>query len=211
LREKGELPSAQMRMFLDGQWRDVLSFGLEITDEPIGPTHSPQVDDWGYQALQLLKQGDGKGAEALLKQSLDVEPDCPDLLNNLTKAYELQGRTEEAEQLTRTIHSRWPDYFFGRIGMATICMRAEEYAEAEAYLVPLRERTRLHQSEYSALCHAYVMLYVGQRDFDAAKNWLKTWKEVQPDHPALAKLESTVTLCSAFGKLSGKFGKPRRR
>ena len=202
LRGQGELPAGTLRMFFGGQWQDTEMFGFEVTDEPTTEyLHTPQVDEWGYEAIEALKRNDGKRAERLLHQALEVEPDQPDLLNNLAMAYMVQGREEETEELLLEVHRRWPDYFFGRIAMANHCTKQKKYDQAAEYLAPLRQQTRLHSTECSALFMAYIRLFAAQGNFDAAQSWMKMWKDIQPGHPGQAQLEPRISLTSAFGKL----------
>jgi hypothetical protein len=51
---KGVLPSGRMRMFVRGEWTDIEMFGFEISPEPVDADHSPQVDEWGYEAMEAI-------------------------------------------------------------------------------------------------------------------------------------------------------------
>lgn len=203
---QGVLSGAQMRMWLQGEWREIELFGFEITHEPVGPVHCDEVDDWSYNALQALKRRDGAEAQALLEKCLAREPDSPDLLNNLAKAYSIQGREDEARRLSREIHERWPDYFFGRITMANLSTLAGDYEQAEAYLTPLRSRARLHVTEFTALCSAYVQLFQARGKYDAAERWLEMWEQIDPDNPQLGQLRRRMSPSHALGNLKSWAG-----
>lgn len=84
----------------------------------------------------------------------------------------LQGRTQEATQLQRHDHEQWPDYFFGRVAMAHLAIESNEFERAKELLSPLRQRTRMHTTEFTALVTAYVRLFEARGMFDAARSWL---------------------------------------
>src|SRR5205823_9032102 len=97
------------RMWLEGEWRELLLLGYKIHGE-ILRRHRPRVERMAREASGLVRAGDGRRAEAVLTRALAIEPEALDLQNNLAAAYDLQGRAEEAEALLRQVHARDPDY-----------------------------------------------------------------------------------------------------
>ncbi|HEY5311538.1 MAG TPA: tetratricopeptide repeat protein, partial [Pirellulales bacterium] len=189
------------RLWLDGRWQQVEVIGFEITDEPVGDVHGMQVNDWSYEGCQALRRGDGAAAASLFQKSIDFEGESPDLLNNLALAYLQQGRTGEALQLARQIHERWPDYFFGRIAMANMATAAGDYESADSYLAPLRQRRKLHTTEFTSLASANVRLLLASRNVSAARTWLAMWRQIDPEHPELERLELKCSSPGAFRAL----------
>lgn len=187
----------------DPQRFELLSF--KISREPTGPYHCDQVDDWAYEAMMALRRGDGKTAEKLLKQCLEVEPDMPDLLNNLAAAYEMQKRHTEAEQLIHEISRRWPDYFFGQIGLAGLAIGKGDYDRAESLLTPLRRKHELHVTEFVGLCNAYINLLLVQSKIDGAKSWIKMLKEIDPDHPSIESHIRRIKAAALVDRVAGLF------
>ncbi len=182
--EAGLLPSGPVRMWLRGEWTEILLMGFEIYEEPV-ERHTPQVREWVQQAGEALYRRDPDEAERLLKRALKVVPNAPDILNNLAAAYGLQRRGSEANALVRQIYQDQPDYFFGRIGMASLYIRQGDTEQAEVLLRPLLSHKRLHITEFTALCMAYVELYLAKDLPDAARTWLDIWAEFDPDNPNL--------------------------
>src|SRR5207237_7960477 len=107
---------APITLGVDGGCRELTLTSFEVTGEP-SSVRSGEVTDLAAEAHAALQDGDGIKAERLLKQALEREPDAPDLLNNLAAAYGLQDRIEESNALIRQIHARFPDYWFGVLGM----------------------------------------------------------------------------------------------
>jgi len=186
--EAGLLPAGTVRLWLEGAWRDLLLFAFEVHGEPT-TRHPRPVEEWANQAMAAIHAGDGARAEELLKQALEAEPEAPDLLNNLAAAYELQGRSAEAEALHRQLVERHPDYLFARAGLAQRLIQRRDLADARALLDPLLSRRRLHFSEFAALCVAQIDLYAAEGNLDTARSWLDLWKSADPDHPGIAAME----------------------
>src|SRR5262249_28952269 len=182
--EAGVPPRGPVRMWQGGEWGEVMLLAFEIHEEPSNK-HSPRVAALAQQAWDAQHRDEDARAERLLKEALELEPELPDLLNNLAQAYQGQGRYAEAEALIRQVHERFPDYFFGRIGVSQYLARDGKLDEARQLLMPLMQQQRLHTSEFRALCHAHITIALAAGDRHAAENWLALWERVETDHPML--------------------------
>lgn len=147
--------------------------------------HSPAVDQILDQATPLLRARDGLGAEILYRQALQLEPDKPDLLNNLAVSLQLQGRQAEAIALLEVLHYQHPDYLFARTGLAKAAMKNGDLEQAQALLEPLYERRKFHYSEFDALCATQIDLLLLQDDRRSAQNWFDLWEDCNPENPKL--------------------------
>ena len=173
------LPSGRTRMWIGGRWSEIELVGFEITEEPTGPLHAPPVDDWAYEAMQALHRRDGKRAQDLLEKCLERVGDAPDLLNNLAVAYEAQGRHEEATQLLRQIHERWPDYFFGRVSMAKLAIRAGDFESVKLALCSGDLKKKAAEDEL----RSYYQAAAGARsrkEADTFAAWLSSFPAACP-------------------------------
>ena len=180
----GLLPAGLTRLWIKGEWRDLLLLGFEVHGEAESNL-TPQVESLLAEAIDRLYDDEPIDAEGLLKRALEIEPGHPSLLNNLAKAYEAQGREADAHALLRQLHERHPDYLFGRIGMAMLHIQKGEIAEAEVMLEPLSAQRRWHISEYAAFCGAQIELLLAQGSREAARSWLDMWENADPDNPIL--------------------------
>jgi Flp pilus assembly protein TadD len=185
--QAGLLDGGMTRLWLRGEWQEILLTGWEIYEEPDESAHSPQVQELAEQAMEFLRKDDGKRGEQRLMQALELEPEAPDLLNNLASAYMLQGRGEEGEILLTQIYEQYPDYFFGKVNMANIMIRDGRLDEAEPILVQLMSEKRLHVTEFAALAQAQVELRLAREQTEAARQWYEMWKQLLPDHPGLLR------------------------
>jgi len=186
---EGLLPSGHIRMWTQGQWREVLLIGMEIHDGPYD-IHSPQVQVWLDEAIAILKLDQAKDAELdraeqLLNQARTAEPNAPDIQNNLASLYSLQGRTEESDILTQETIQTYPDYVLARINQIRRYVRQGKLDEAEALMRPILACTQIHFDEFSALCNAQIELLVAQDKVAGARSWLEIWEQGYPQHPQL--------------------------
>ncbi len=156
---------------------------FEIYGEP-KETHRPAgVNELADKAMDLISRKDGAGAERLLIQALELDPEACDLQNNLCIAYQIQGRRDEAAALVRQIHDRNPHYLFGRTNLAHLCIMEGDIERAKRLISPLSMQRRLHVTEFSALVAAQIHLGLAQGNVEAARDSFKIWLEVVPGHP----------------------------
>jgi tetratricopeptide (TPR) repeat protein len=179
------LSREKVRLYIQGEWRELMVINYELHDE-IAFEHSRKVNQWLAQALPLLKSGDVQEAveaEKLLRQAIQAEPNFPDLQNNLAVAYQIQGRTEEAQTLFQQLVEQYPDYVPARASVARWQIEAGELEAAEALLKPLLTRKRFHFQDFAHFCEVYLLLLVTQENVEAAKGWLNLWASLDPNHP----------------------------
>ncbi|MBN1994445.1 MAG: hypothetical protein JW953_17235 [Anaerolineae bacterium] len=82
--QAGLLPAGPVKMWLRGEWQEIVTLGFEIYDEPVeDKDHSPQVLDWMQQAVDALYNRQSHQAEELLQRALELEPDAPDNASTL--------------------------------------------------------------------------------------------------------------------------------
>ena len=183
-RSAGLLPADPARLFLQGEWREILLLDFEITGEPelrLKPATQKIVEE----AIQALHANDARRAEALLRQAIALEPDDPSLHHNLALSFEMQGRSAEAEALVRENHARHPEYLFGRTGIARMAVQNKKLEEAEALLKPLLERKRFHFTEFAAFAGAQIDLFLAKGDSKTAQAWFDMWSGVDPENSNL--------------------------
>jgi tetratricopeptide (TPR) repeat protein len=184
--EGGAMSAGPTRLWLKGKWTELFLVAFEISDEP-EERHDERVTQLMEESAEALRRREPVEAERLLRLALEAEPDAPDLLNNLAAAYSAQGRDEESAALTRSVFERHPDYFFARVNLATIEARDGHVERAKELLAPLLRQTKLHISEFRALCTAQLELALAEKDARAAGLWLDMWEAIEPESPALER------------------------
>ncbi len=171
----GLLPRNQMiTIYRDGRQQPMLLLSFTL-DETLGYQHRPAVQQLLAPAIELLNQSD-PNAEQLLRAALALEPDAPDIQNNLALALELAGRPDESQALIAQIVEQHPTYLFARASLALQAIGRQDYAAAEAVLAPIVARERLHPAELRTLARVQVSLLLAQQRDAEAESWLDLWE-----------------------------------
>ncbi|MGE0494183.1 MAG: tetratricopeptide repeat protein [Vulcanimicrobiota bacterium] len=186
-REAGMLPAGEMKFWRSGAWTTVQLMGFELTWESHGKPHPHPVAEVGDAGLKALQQGRLEEAEAHFCAALELVPEAPDLLNNLTVVAELKGQQERALELLERNHRLNPSYLRASLGLAVFRVRQGRLEEAEALLTPVLQRTKLHFAELAMLCDAQLRLLGHKKAFDAAASWAQSWDLVEEQVPECAR------------------------
>jgi tetratricopeptide (TPR) repeat protein len=190
---QGALPPGPVQFWSMGQWREVLLMSIEIHGEADREhRHAPEVERWLRLSMEHMNKQEMAPAEALLKQALAIEPEAPDLLNNLAANYAATGRVAEAETIWRSTLDRHPDYLFARAALAQRLALRGNVAEARELLNPLLTRRRMHFSEFAGVAIAQIETSLADGKIEEAKSWLEIWEGAMPDDPRLATLRQNI-------------------
>jgi tetratricopeptide (TPR) repeat protein len=180
---KGGLPTGPITLWIKGQPAETLLLNFEIHDEPSSGPHARAVECLLLESIEASRDNDLQRAETLLGQALELEPQSPDLMNNLAAVYKAQRRDTEAASLARQNYQRHPDYLFGRVRMASVLIEDGQLDEAQQLLDPLFSKTRLHFSEFLAFCGVQIDLQLARGQKDVARSWFDMMESAEPDHP----------------------------
>jgi Flp pilus assembly protein TadD len=172
--------SSVLRLWVKGEWQDLILHTTEITTEPKGEL-PPEVTHLMAEASDAMEDRDGVKGEMFLKQALELAPDAPSLLNNLAMAYTLQGRHQEADALIKQLIEKHPDYLFARIHLAHRLIKEGKYDAAEELLKPMMSLDRMRVSEATALYNACINLYLQRGDREAAQRWFNLLEKIDPE------------------------------
>jgi tetratricopeptide (TPR) repeat protein len=189
--EANLLPAGPVRLWLQGEWREILLLSFEITPEP-KKVHSAEVEALLAEAWEAQTQGEHARAEPLLRQALEREPDAPDLMNNLALSLEELGQHEESHALRQAIETRHPDYFSGRVARARTAVRQGRLDDAAEMLKSLQREKKMHTSEFSALAMLGIEYALARKQRPGAQQWLSMWEQVVPGHPDLPAMRRRI-------------------
>lgn len=174
------IPKMGVTLWMGGEWRELMLLAYEFHTEPTA-NHSKAVNKLLSQILPLLRQqtkAKAIEAEALLNKALKLEPDAPDLLNNLAMAWQLQDRLDEARELLHQIIEQHPDYVFAAASLAKFYLEEGDVDAADAVLKPILARDRFHRLEFSAFSDSYMQLLLAKKQEEGARTWLNMWEQV---------------------------------
>jgi Flp pilus assembly protein TadD len=201
-KEQGHPFESPISIYVKGDVQQIEMLSFEITDEPSVP--AGRTDDTCRlieDANIALHDGNGAEAERLLRQVQQIEPEQPDVLNNLAAALEMQNRMDEADRLTDEVINNHPNYFFGKIAAANRKLTQNQFDAAHDILIDLQRRERLHFTEFFALAKSMVYTNVGQRQYAGAQHWIDMLADYAPDHPDIPMLENHLASHQRPGKV----------
>ena len=179
------------RLWLQGEWHENL---LLVTYElvPESPTvESPEADELLDKAMKKIALESSKAAttaEDYLKQALELEPNNPELLNNLALAYTHQGKLAESRQLTQQIIDQHPEDVDSRVAMAQLYLEEENLDAAETVLDGLLQRSKLTADEFVGLMLTRSRLLMLQGQEAMARLWFQEMLPMVQDHPLMRQL-----------------------
>ena len=201
--QAGRFAPGFVHMWSHGKWTDVILFDFEIRDEATY-RHSPQVERWQTESIRLERAGDIDRAEELIRRALAVEPDAPDLLNNLASIYELRGQKSEAFALVHQLLERHPDYGFPRISLARESIERGDLDQARTLLEPLLTRKRFTAGEFAFYCDTQIRYLLARNDKEQARMWLDLWARIDPDDPRIAQWQWPLSDLNLAQRLFGR-------
>jgi tetratricopeptide (TPR) repeat protein len=187
----GLLGKETVQVWMAGQWKTVNLMGYQLHEELLHP-HSAEVEKLARQGMTALKAHDWAKAIHPLQQALKQEPDALDLSYNLAIAHERLGKKDEAMAFIQDLYQRHPDYAFARISIARNHLKQGELDEATALLQPIKDRQRLHYSEFSAFCDIQLELLIAQKDYEGAQSWLDMWTAMGGNRDVMAYWRSLL-------------------
>lgn len=187
---EGLMPAGQTKMWIQGQWQDILLIGIELHNEMVDK-HTPETSKLLSQGITNLKGNNPEKAEELLKQALELNPEARDLNYNLAIAYQLQDRDEEAEELCQKLYDRDPNYPFSRIALAKYHLDRKEIEQAEELVQPMIQWKSMNHLAFHFLCQLNIELGLAKKEMEKARSWLGIWKQVS-DSPNIEYWEDRI-------------------
>ena len=201
LNEFGQLPAPLTKMWVQGQWSEMMTMNFAIGEESEVefPIRSRQAEKLLVEAIQLRNSGDLRAARAQLEKANALEPDHPAIINNLAACLEGQGDGAGAAALMAAVLAKHPDYLFGQVGLAHQVILAGELERARASLDPLLKRKKLHYGEFFALADSEIRYQFAQKQVAGVESWLEMWRKIEPEHPNLHYWERQFALHKGNG------------
>lgn len=169
-----------VRLWLKGQWREVLLRRQLITEER-KTEYTEEVVALLDEAITAFQAGKEKEAEELYKKMITLEPNAKEAYGNLGVIYLKQGRHEEAERALQKAIEIDPDYVFPRCNLASIRITQERLEEAEELLKPIAELRTFHPQELLFYQRINAQLFIAKQEYEAAEQCLEMILEMEPE------------------------------
>ena len=203
----------KVKLWSKGELRPVLMFGFEIIFESLGKeTLRPSARKLMEEAIEAIKEGNGKKAENFLRKAIEIQPNEPSLLNNLAVSLQLQRKISEVNALADQIEKSFPDYFFGQLIAARKAVSVKDFNKAQLILNKLMKKDELHITEFSALCACQIDFHMADRNLEGAISWLQIWEEVYPEDTSLGKYQELKNMTKLYSRgINGNFNRRRKK
>jgi tetratricopeptide (TPR) repeat protein len=195
LAEVGEIgPDTMVRIWADGEWREVQMRQYEISDEYVSE-YEPEVAELLNTALEAFKQEKLQRAERLFRRAIELEPRAKQAYHNLGALYSHQGKQEQAREMLRAAIEIDPLYVMPRCNLALLLLGDDDVQGAEEMLGPLANVTRFNPQDMAFYTYTQARILLEQDNYDAARRSLQMALEMQPEYePAKDLLERLETL-----------------
>jgi tetratricopeptide (TPR) repeat protein len=211
LSEAGEIgPDEPLRVWLEGEWKDVLMRQLVISDEPMR-TYDPAVIDLVVEATEASLEGDDQRAEELYHRVLELESRNREAHLNLGTIYVQRGEVERGKEMLRTALEIDPLYVHARCNLALLTLEEGDVEAAEAMIAPLGQVTRFHPEEMALYTYIQARILVAREEYAAARNLLQLSLEMEPDFEPSQDLLSRIQLNERLRDMGERFSAYLRR
>ncbi|HET6384499.1 MAG TPA: tetratricopeptide repeat protein [Armatimonadota bacterium] len=181
----GEVPGEHLRVWLDGQWRE-----LEVRTQKIGfEPHeeiAPELQERLDAAMELIFEQKPGAAEPLLLDLIAEAPDSPAPRFYLAVCYLTQGRIPEGRAQMLKVHQEYPDYRLARAALARIRAEEGDITGAEELIAPLISAPELDIQEYRMLGFAQLEIAFRTKNADLAQALVSMLSELVPDDPVVS-------------------------
>jgi tetratricopeptide (TPR) repeat protein len=191
-----------VRLWLQGEWREVLLRRQLITEE-WELEYTDEVIDLLDEAITAFQEGKEKKAEELYKKMIALEPAAKEAYGNLGAMFLKQGRDEEAERLLQKAIEIDPNYVHPRCNLASTRITQGRLEEAEELLKPIAELKTFHPQELLFYNRISAELFIAQEDYESAEKYLEMILELEPeDEVAQTRLWTVRMLKDSGGWLA---------
>ena len=182
----------------------VVALTYEITRDALTPD-SPDpailhMDEDDRHDLFDLVHHDPAAALPRLQAWVQRYPDSRTLRNWLAMAYSGVDDNVSAEQETRELYQRHPDYLFAKVAMAQFALHRGELDQVEAIfdqqfdlklLYPHRDV--FHLTEFLAFARVMVEYFLRKRNHHTARLYYDMMNKLAPDHPLTCQARQVMS------------------
>ena len=214
LLEEGQIQSGEnLRMWQNGEWREIQLRSYEVTDEAY-PEYSPQVVELQNRALKIYQKNNLAAAEKLFLSILSIDPRVKEAYNNLGTIYIRQEKDEQAKTMFEQALAIDPHYVMARCNLAILLLGDDNTEAAEKMVAPLADIQRITPHALSMLCYVHARIALIKEQYNEARSQLEMAVQTNPDFkPAqdlLEHLKMMENLRAGFGSWGERMKKRQR-
>ncbi len=200
LQQAGEVFPSPLRFYRQGEIREIVVLGFQITeDDPVSSIRSREVFALLKQGTAAIRAGDAVQAESLLRKARELDPDEPEVINNLAVSLDMQNREKEAEILLDEMIAKYPDLTPGLLAAARQKINAGKFSEALKILDHIQTKKSLQVTAFKQLVQLMVHANIGLENYSVAQQWLEIMRVHDPQSPQLSNLETRLAQLQSVG------------
>jgi tetratricopeptide (TPR) repeat protein len=211
LLEAGEItPDETLRVWSQGEWRELQLRGYEVSDEPV-TEYASRVADLLRQGEQALHQDDRERAESLFRRALESEPRAREAYNNLGTIYAYRGDHARAKEMFQAALEINPLYVLPRCNLVHYLLDEGDIEGAQAMLAPLADLPRFRPQEMAFYSYTQARVLIELEEYDTARKALQMALQMRPDYESAKDLLGRLEMVSRIRTGFGSFFERRRK
>ena len=180
--EAGEIePDEPVHIWNQGEWREVLVRGYEISDER-SSDYDPDAIDLLVKGHEAFSDGEHELAEQCFQRALELEPRAKEAYNNLGTIYARLEQHDLAKGMFQKALTIDPLYVFPRCNLASYLVDEEDIKGAQDALKPLSDVTQFHPQEMAFYSYTQARIHAHLEEYEAARRALEIALEIWPDY-----------------------------
>jgi len=155
-----------------------------------------------FNQLHTLIITHPKQAIAELSELIKEYPDIPQFYNFLTVAYNQIEDIENKEATILACYEQFPDYLFGRLNYAELCLdrgELEKIPEIFAHHFDLKllypQRSEFHISEFVSFTGFVALYHLRRGEWEKAIPLYNILEQLVPEHGMTKRIEDILVLC----------------
>jgi len=199
-----------VRLWLRGQWREVLLRRQLITEER-EPEYSDEVMALLEEAMIAYQEGEERKAEKLYKKVIALNPMVKEAYGNLGVLYLKRGHDAKAEEFLQKAIEIDPDYVFPRCNLASTRITQGRLKEAEELLKPIAELRTLHPQELLFYNRISAELFIAQGNYESAEQCLEMILEFEPEDEQARRRLTIVQIMKGSESILARWRERTRR
>lgn len=209
--EAGQIaPDETLRVWMEGEWRDVQLRGYEISGQRATP-YSEEAARALNEGTRALKQGNADKAQRLFQRALELEPRAKEAYNNLGAIHARRQEHERAKEMYRAALEIDPLYVFPRCNLTTYLLDEDDLEGAIATLKPLADVSRFQPQEMAFYSYVQARIALYQEEYDQARDLLEMALKVRPGYELAEDLLEHIERVTLFEKRFEFFIEQRRK
>lgn len=167
---QADVISNKVRLWNDGEWREMMLMVFEITGEPMDAyPMKPKAQQMLAKGLETMQKQNLDLAGQYFKMAVEINGDHPSILYNLLTIKQMKGKRADAEDELKELVRRFPDYSFAAISLATFEVKKGNVEAAKKLVERFYDKKKWHFSEIKIWFYFNLEMALEEKHFESAR------------------------------------------